>query len=197
MKIELKTCLVEENHEHPIPYLENYKWDDDTTSQLPACCITSDLGVEKFPGTVKKLIEINLTNELTQMVSGIYSSELIEIEKGIFFVSFYDVDEVPTDCFFIKGTIDHALSEYLKYTQHLEIPFMEIFNAANKQIFGNNLAQSWIPANIFSANPDLEGVQIRVKTTGLSAELEEIINNVKLDRPQAELWQSQINKEIK
>ena len=74
---------------------------------------------------------------------------------------------------------------------------MEIFNAANKQIFGNNLAQSWIPANIFSANPDLEGVQIRVKTTGLSAELEEIINNVKLDRPQAELWQSQIYKEIK
>ncbi len=197
MKIELKTCLVEENHEHPIPYLENYIWDDGTTCQLPACCITSDLGVERFPSTVKKLIEINLTNELTQMVSGILSSELIEIEKGIFFVSFFDVDEVPTDCYFIKGTIDHALSEYLKYTQHLEIPFMEIFNAANKKILGKDLAQSWIPANIFSANPDLEGVQIRVKTTGLSAELEEIINNVKLDRPQAELWQSQINKEIK
>ena len=188
---------MEENHEHPIPYLENYKWDDGTTSQLPACCISSDLGVEKFPSTVKKLIEINLTNELTQMVSGIYSSELIEIEKGIFFVSFYDVDEAPTDCYFIKGTIENALFEYLKYTQHLEIPFMNIFYASNKKIFGNNLAKGWIPASMFSSNPDLEGLQISVKTTGLSAELEEIINNVKLDRPQAELWQSQINKEIK
>ena len=197
MKVELKNCFLEEDHEHAIPYLETYEWEDGTSTQLPACCLNGELGMSEFPTTIKRLIEINLTNELTQMVSGIYSSELIEIEKGIFFVSFYDVDEAPTDCYFVKGTIENALFEYLKYTQHLEIPFMNIFYASNKKIFGNNLAKGWIPASIFSSNPDLEGLQMSVKTTGLSAELEEIINNVKLDRPQAELWQSQINKEIK
>ena len=153
--------------------------------------------MDEFPSAVKRLIEINLTNELTQMVSGIYSSELIEIEKGIFFVSFYDVDEAPTDCYFIKGTIENALSEYLKYSEHLGIPFMNLFNAEKNKLFGNNLSQGWIPASIFSANPDLEGLQIRIKTAGLNSELEELIDNVGLDKPTTDLWQSRIGKERK
>ena len=197
MKVELKNCFLEKEHEHAIPYLETYEWQDGTTSQLPACCLNGDLGVDEFPSAVKRLIEINLTNELTQMVSGIYSSELMEIDKGTFFVSFYDVDEAPAECYFIKGTVEKALSEYLKYSEHLGIPFMNIFNGINQKILGNNLTLDWTPASIFSANPDLEGLQIRVKTTRQSYELEQIINNVKLDQSLAELWQSQIGKENK
>ena len=70
---------------------------------------------------------------------------------------------------------------------------MQIFSALNKGILDKNvLSENWVPASTFSANPDLEGLQIRVKTTGLSSELEEIINNVKLNRSQAGIWQSQI-----
>jgi len=117
---------------------------------------------------------------------------LMEIDKDMFFVSFYDVDEAPTDCYFIKGTIENALSEYLKYTEHLGIPFMNLFYAENNKLLGNNLSHGWISARIFSKNPDLEGLQIKVKTTGLNSELEELINNAGLDKTAAELWQSQI-----
>ena len=197
MKVELKNCLLEEEHKHDIPYLETYEWEDGSTSQLPACCINSDLEISEFPSQIKRLTEINLTNDLTEMVSGIYTSELMEIDKGMFFVSFYDIDEAPTDCYFIKGTIEDALSEYLKYSEHLGIPFMNIFYAENNKLFGNNLSQGWISASIFSINPDLEGLQIRVKTTGLNFELDELINNSGLDKARAELWQSRISKEHK
>ena len=178
-----------------IPYLETYEWEDGTSTQLPACCINGDLGIDEFPETIKRLIEIKLTNELTQMVSGVYASELMEIDKNIFFVSFYDVDEAPTDCYFIKGTIENALFEYLKYTRHLEMPFMNIFYAANKKLLGDRLKLGWTSAGIFSSNPDLKGLQIRIKTTGLNSELDELINNVGLDKDRAYLWQSRINKE--
>ena len=194
MKVELKNCFLEEDHEHAIPYLETYEWEDGTSTQLPACCLNGDLGMDEFHTTTKRLIEINLTNELTQMVYGIYSSELMQINEDIFFVSFYDVDEAPTDCYFIKGTIKDALSEYLKYSEHLGIPFMNLFYAENNKLFGNNLSQSWISASIFSINPALEGLQIRVKTTGLNSELEDLINNAGMDKTTAELWQSQISK---
>jgi hypothetical protein len=197
MKVELKNCFLEEDHEHPIPYLETYEWEDGTSTQLPACCLNGDLGMDEFPTTIKRLIEINLTNELTQMVSGVYASELMEIDKDMFFVSFYDVDEAPTDCYFIKGTIENALSEYLKYSEHLGIPFINLFYAENNKLFGNNLSHGWISVSIFSVNPDLEGLQIRVKTTGLNAELEELINNVGLDKPMIDLWQGRISKEHK
>jgi len=131
------------------------------------------------------------------MVSGVYASELMEIDKDIFFVSFYDVDEAPTDCYFVKGTIENALSEYLKYSEHLGIPFMNLFYAENNKLFGNNLSRGWTSANIFSSNPDLEGLQIRVKTTGLNSELEELIDNVGLDKPMTDLWQGRISKEHK
>jgi hypothetical protein len=194
MKVELKNCFLEEDHEHPIPYLETYEWEDGTSTQLPACCLNGDLGMDEFPTTIKRLIEINLTNELTQMVSGVYASELMEIDKDMFFVSFYDVDEAPTDCYFIKGTIKDALSEYLKYSEHLGIPFMNLFYAENNKLFGNTLSHGWIPASTFSVNPDLEGLQIIVKTTGLNSELEELINNAGLDKASAELWQGRISK---
>ena len=198
MKVELKNCFLEEEHEHAIPYLETYQWEDDSTSQLPACCVNSDLRINEFPSSIKRLIRVDTTNTESQMVSGIYSTELIEVDKGIFFTSFGDIDEAPTNCYFIKGTISEALTEYLTYNSHLEIPFMQIFSALNKGILDKNvLSENWVPASIFSANPDLEGLQICVKTSGLISELEEIINNVKLDRPQAELWQSQIGKENK
>ena len=197
MKVELKNCFLEEDHEHPIPYLETYEWEDGTSAQLPACCLNGDLGMDEFPTTIKRLIEINLTNELTQMVSGVYASELMEIDKDMFFVSFYDVDEAPTDCYFIKGTIKDALSEYLKYSEHLGIPFINLFYAENNKLFDNNLSRGWTSASIFSSNPDLEGLQIRVKTTGLNSALQELINNVGLDKQKTELWQNRISKEHK
>jgi len=122
---------------------------------------------------------------------------LMEIDKDMFFVSFYDVDEAPTDCYFIKGTIKDALSEYLKYSEHLGIPFMNLFYAENNKIFGNNLNHGWTSASIFSVNPDLEGLHIRVKTTGLNSALQELINNVGLDKQKTELWQNRISKEHK
>ena len=198
MKVELKNCFLEEEHEHAIPYLETYQWEDGSTSQLPACCINSDLGISEFPSSIKRLIRVDTTNTETQMVSGIYSSELMEVDKGLFFTSCGDIDEAPTNCYFIKGTIGEALTEYLTYDSHLEIPFMQIFSALNKGILDKNaLSENWVPASIFSANPDLEGIQICVKTSELSSELDEIIDKVKLDRPHAELWQSQIGKENK
>ena len=198
MKVELKNCFLEEEHEHAIPYLETYQWEDGSTSQLPACCINSDLRINEFPSSIKRLIRVDTTNTESQMVSGIYSTELMEVDKGLFFTSFGDIDEAPTDCYFVKGTISEALTEYLNYDSHLEIPFMQIFSALNKGILDKNvLSENWVPASIFSANPDLKGLQICVKTSGLISELEEIINNVKLDRPQAEFWQSQIGKENK
>ena len=197
MKVELKNCFLEEEHEHAIPYLETYQWEDGSTSQLPACCINSDLGISEFPSSIKRLIRVDTTNTESQMVSGIYSSELMEVDNDLFFISTGDIDEAPTNCYFIKGIISEALTEYLIYNSHLEIPFMQIFSALNKRILDKNvLSENWVPASILSANPDLEGLQICVKTSELSSELDEIINNVKLDRAQAELWQSQIGKGI-
>jgi hypothetical protein len=128
------------------------------------------------------------------MVSGIYSSELMELDKDIFFISFYDIDEAPIECYFIKGTIEEALSEYLKYTEHLKIPFMELFKALNSNLLSKEtLSQGWVAADVFSKNKDLEGLQVRVKITGLNSKLQELINNVKLDQSKVDLWQSQMN----
>jgi hypothetical protein len=194
MKVALKICFLEEEPEHKIPYLETYEWEDGSSSQLPACCIYSEIDIDEFPSAIKRLIEIKLTNDLTQMVSGIYSSELMELDKDIFFISFYDIDEAPMECYFIKGTIEEALSEYLKYTEHLKIPFMELFKALNSNLLSKEtLSQGWVAADVFSKNKDLEGLQVRVKITGLNSKLQELINNVKLDQSKVDLWQSQIN----
>ena len=190
MKVELKNCYLEEDHEHAIPYLETYQWEDGSKSELPACCVNSDLGIDEFPSSIKRLIRVDTTNTESQMVSGIYSTELMEVDKGLFFTSFRDIDETPTDCYFIKGAISEVLTEYLTYDSHLEIPFMQIFNALNKEILDKNfLSENWVPAGIFSANPDLKGLQISVKTTGLHSELDELVNNAELDKARAELWQ--------
>ena len=190
MKVELKNCFLEEEHEHEIPYLETYQWEDGSKSEIPACCVNSDLGIDEFPSSIKRLIRVDTTNTESQMVSGIYSTELMEVDKGLFFTSFGDIDEAPTDCYFIKGTISEALTEYLTYDSHLEIPFMQIFCALNKGTLDKNfLSENWVPAGIFSANPDLEGLQIRVKTTGLNSELEDLVNSTGLDKNMAELWQ--------
>ena len=67
---------------------------------------------------------------------------------------------------------------------------MQIFCALNKGMLDKNvLSENWVPAGIFSANPDLEGLQISVKTTGLNSELDDLINNTELDMARAELWQ--------
>lgn len=194
MKVALKICFLEEESEHKIPYIETYEWEDGSSSQLPACCIYSEFDIDEFPSAIKRLIELKLTNDLTQMVSGIYSSELMELDKDIFFISFYDIDEAPMECYFIKGTIEEALSEYLKYTDHLKIPFMELFKALNSNLLSKEtLSQGWVAADVFSKNKDLEGLQVRVKITGLNSKLQELINNVKLDQSKVELWQSQMN----
>ena len=98
------------------------------------------------------------------------------------------------ECYFIKGTIEEALSEYLKYTDHLKIPFMELFKALNSNLLSKEtLSQGWVAADVFSKNKDLEGLQVRVKITGLNSKLQELINNVKLDQSKVDLWQSQMN----
>jgi hypothetical protein len=195
MKVELKICFIEEEPDHSLPYLETYEWEDGTSSLLPACCIYGEISIEEFPSTIKRLLEIKLTNNLTQMVSGIYSSELMELEEDLFFISFYDVDEAPTDCYFIKGTVDEALGEYLNYTKNLEIPFLNVFYALEKNVFGKNgLKYGWTPASIFSKNTDLEGLQIRVKASGLNIRLQEIINSVELDQSKADSWQRNSSK---
>jgi hypothetical protein len=74
---------------------------------------------------------------------------------------------------------------------------MNIFYAANKKLLGDRLGFSWISAGMFSSNPDLKGLQIKVKTTGLNSELDELINNVGLDKARAYLWQSRIYKDHK
>ena len=190
MKVELKNCFLEEEHEHATPYLQTYQWEDGSTSQLPACCINSDLGISEFPSSIKKLIRVATNNTESQMLSWIWSTDLMEVDKGLFFISTGDIDEAPTECYFIKGTISEVLTEYLTYDSHLEIPFMQIFCALNKGILDKNfLSENWVPAGIFSGNPDLEGLQIRVKTTGLNSELEDLVNNTGLDKARAELWQ--------
>ena len=190
MKVELKNCLLKEDHEHAIPYLETYQWEDGSKSELPACCVNSDLGIDEFPSSIKRLIRVDTTNTESQMVSGIYSTELMEVDKGLFFTSFGDIDEAPTDCYFIKGTISEVLTDYLTYDSHLKIPFMQIFSALNKGILDKNfLSENWVPAGIFSANSDLGGLQLSVKTTGLNSELDDLINNTGLDMARAELWQ--------
>jgi hypothetical protein len=194
MKVELKNCFLEEDHEHAIPYLETYEWENGSRAQLPACCIFSEIAIDEFPSTIKRLIEIELTNDLTQMVSGIYSSELMELDKDIFFISFYDIDEAPMECYFIKGTIEEALGEYLKYTEHLKIPFLDLFKALNSNLLSKEiLSQGWVAAEVFNKSEDLEGLQVRVKITRLNSELQKLINNVKLDQAQIDLWQSQIS----
>jgi hypothetical protein len=50
-----------------------------------------------------------------------------------------------------------------------------------------------VAADVFSKNKDLEGLQVRVKITGLNSKLQELINNVKLDQSKVDLWQSQMN----
>jgi hypothetical protein len=190
IKAELKICVIEEEPSHSIPYLETYEWGDGTSSQLPACCIYGEIGIDEFPSSFKRLLEINLTNNLTQMVSGIYSSELIEVDSDIFFVSFYDIDEAPTGCYFIKGSIEDALGEYLKYTEHLGIPFLELFKALKLNLSRESgLMQGWMAANTFTKNEVLEGLQIRLTTTGLNPNLQDLINNVELDQDKLDLWQ--------
>ena len=177
MKLELKNCFLEEVHDHTHPYLETYEWPDGSTSLLPACCVNSDLGIGEFPSSIKRLIRVDTNNTESQMLSWIWSTELMEFDKG-FFISTGDIDEAPTECYFIKGTISEALTEYLTYNSYLKIPFMQIFCALNKGMLDKNvLSENWVPAGIFSANPDLEGFQISVKTTGLNSELDDLINN--------------------
>ena len=72
---------------------------------------------------------------------------------------------------------------------------MNLFYAENNKLFGDTLSHGWVSAGIFSVNPDLEGLQISVKTTSLNLGLEELINNVGLDKVKEELWRSRINEE--
>jgi len=189
MKVEMKVCLEEDGCEHTLPYLEKYQWEDGSESYLPACCVYQEIGIEEFPSDIKLLIEMNFTNNLTEMVSGIYSSALMQVDESLYFISFYDVDEAPTECFFIKGTIDLALHEYLKLTSHLKIPFMNVLYGIEINTFGKNgLRYGWTPASIFSKNENLEGLQLRIKTTGLNSRLQELIHEVGLDRTKAENW---------
>jgi len=194
MKVELKNCLLKEDHEHAIPYLETYQWEDGSISQLPACCLNTDLGIGEFPSSIKRLIRVDTTNTETQMVSGIYSSELMEVDKGLFFTSFRDIDDLQTDCFFIKGTISEVLTEYLAYTTHLQIPFMQIFGALYKGILDKNiLSNNWVPTSVFGPSTNWDGLNLSIKLQDSNLELNNLINNITLDISKIYDWENAIS----
>ena len=193
MKVELKNCFLEEEHEHAIPYLETYQWEDGSTSQLPACCINSDLGVSEFPSSIKRLIRVDTTNTETQMVSGIYSAELMEFDKDLFFISAGDIDEAQTDCYFIRGTIKQVLEEYLIYNEQLGVPFMQIFKALQSGFLDKAvLSRNWIPLNIFNANSNWDGLKLSVQLQELNLGLKELISEATFDESKVASWKREI-----
>jgi len=194
MKVELKNCFLEEEHEHAIPYLETYQWEDGSTSQLPACCINSDLRISEFPSSIKRLIRVDTTNIESQMVSGIYSTELMEVDKGLFFTYFGDIDEAPTDCYFIKGTIHQALKELLTYNEHLGVPFRQIFKALQSELLDKAvLSGNWIPVNIFNPNTNWDGLQLSIEINDTNVELNKIFNDLELEVSTVNIWKRKID----
>ena len=195
MKVELKNCFLEEEHEHAIPYLETYQWEDGSTSELPACCINSDLGISEFPSSIKRLIRVDTTNTESQMVSGIYSSELMEVDNDLFFVSTGDIDEAQTDCYFIRGTIKQALEEYLIYNEQLDLPFIQIFKALQSRLLDNAvLSKNWIPVSIFNINTKWDGLNLSIALQESNLSLKELISEVALDESKVDLWKNKIGK---
>jgi hypothetical protein len=195
MKVELKNCFLEEEHEHAIPYLETYQWEDGSTSELPACCINSDLGISEFPSTIKRLIRVDTTNTESQMVSGIYSSELMEVDNDLFFISTGDIDEAQTDCYFIRGTIKQALEEYLIYNEQLDVPFMQIFKALQTEFLDKVvLNENWIPISIFNINTNWDGLNLSIALQESNLSLKELISEVALDESKVDLWKNKISK---
>jgi len=194
MKLQLKNCVLEEEHEHAIPYLETYQWEDGSTSQLPACCINSDLRISEFPSSIKRLIRVDTTNIESQMVSGIYSTELMEVDKGLFFTYFGDIDEAPTDCYFIKGTIHQALKELLTYNEHLGVPFRQIFKALQSELLDKAvLSGNWIPVNIFNPNTNWDGLQLSIEINDTNVELNKIFNDLELEVSTVNIWKRKID----
>jgi hypothetical protein len=195
MKVKLKNCFLEEEHEHAIPYLETYQWEDGSTSELPACCINSDLGISEFPSTIKRLIRVDTTNTESQMVSGIYSSELMEVDNDLFFISTGDIDEAQTDCYFIRGTIKQALEEYLIYNEQLDVPFMQIFKALQTEFLDKVvLNENWIPISIFNINTNWDGLNLSIALQESNLSLKELISEVALDESKVDLWKNKISK---
>ena len=197
MKVELKNCFLEEEHEHAIPYLETYQWEDGSTSQLPACCINSDLGIQEFPSSFKKLIRVDITNTQSQMVSDIRSIELMDGDKNLFFLSdIGDIDgEAPIDCYFIKGKIDEVFPEYLNYFWWLDIPHMLIFSALQKDLLDKNvLSEKWVPVSIFNDNGDYDALSMSIEMHKSNLQLNDLINKVTLDESKIDLWRNQINQ---
>ena len=194
MKVQLKNCFLKDEHEHEIPYLETYQWEDGSESKLPACCVNSDLGIGEFPSSIKSLIRVDTTNTETQMVTGIYRTELMEVDKGLFFISTGDIDEAPTDSYFIKGTISEVLTEYLAYATHLQIPFMQIFGALYKGILDKNiLSNNWVPASVFGPSTNWDGLNLSIKLQDSNLELNNLINNVTLDISKIYDWENAIS----
>ena len=195
MKVELKNCFLEEQHEHATPYLQTYQWEDGSTSQLPACCINSDLGISEFPSSIKRLIRVDTTNTESQMISGIYSTEIMEVDNDLFFISTGDIDEAQTDCYFIKGTIKQALEEYLIYNEQLDVPFMQIFKALQTEFLDKVvLNENWIPVSIFNINTNWDGLNLSIALQDSNLSLNELINEVALDESKVDLWKNKISK---
>ena len=191
MKVELKNCFLEEEHEHAIPYLEIYQWEDGSTSQLPACCINSDLGISEFPSSIKRLIRVDTTNTESQMVSGIYSTELMEVDKDLFFISSGDIDEPQIDAFYYRGSTEEVFQEYLKIEEYLDIPVLEVFKALQNGLIDQDLLiHNWVPAKVFNKNDELEGLEISIEISKSNSKICQLIENVVINDSKIDLWRN-------
>ena len=80
MKVELKNCFLEEEHDHANPYLETYIWPDGSTSLLPACCLNLDIGISEFPSSIKRLIRMDTTTDA--FIEG-FASEIVKLAETL------------------------------------------------------------------------------------------------------------------
>ena len=198
MKVQIKNCFLEENHIHTAPFLETYEWPDGTKSELPACCANTDLRTSEFPESSKLLITIETTNVETEMVSGIFRTELIQIDENLFLITEGDIDEPQTDAYFYQGNIDEVFEEYLKLEQHSSIHVRQILKAINiVHLDGVKLSQNWIPCTVFNESDELTGVYLSIKVEHLFNKYPDLLSETRQYVGLLSLWTRNIEKYMK
>jgi hypothetical protein len=191
MKVQLKNCFLAEEHEHASPYLETYEWPDGSTSVLPACCMNSDLGISEFPNSIRRLIRVDTTNVKAQMVSGIYSAELLEVDKDLFFISSGDIDEPQIDAFFCRASTEEVFQEYLKIGEYLDIPVLEVFKALQNGLIDQDLLiHNWVPVKVFNNDNKSEGLEISIEMSNFNSRLYELIEEVVVNNSKINSWRN-------
>ena len=198
MKVKLKNCFLEEEHDHAIPYLATYEWSDGSTSLLPACCSNCDLRIEQFPSSYKRLIKIETTNTKTEMVSGIFAAELIEVHNDLFFISEGDIDEPQIDAFFYRGDIEEVFQKYLEIENYLNIHLRQILKANQQGFFDSALlSQNWLPCTIFKENDDLKSINICITIDELFKNYPDLLFETRQYPGLIRQWQEKISEFLK